>query len=369
MEDSNRSNYSDQVMCEYRKHLEDLKSSGAMCFGNYRFNIRICRMVESYVKTGKVDFSRAKMKTAYYPVPDELNQIVETILIENCTKTQIDDYRAPIRHLFWYINERSIKLQDVSDELILDFFINEVPKTNAGSIYRVRKCIKIVVEYLKKNGNNKLKRDYSLIKVKSRKNRIIPAFSNLDIKKMTEVIDTSSDVGKRDLAIILIGFSTGLRASDIANLKLTDIDWKKKQISIIQSKTQKAIICQLNGTTLNAIADYILNGRPESSAPEIFLSSKAPHSKIHRNFASIIDKYICAANVKDINGRGFHSLRRAFETELVSNGVSIEVASQMLGHSTINEDKPYLTYSKEQCSFIALDFENIPLRSKYYQDI
>ena len=83
-------------------------------------------------------------------------------------------------------------------------------------------------------------------------------------------------------------------------------------------------------------------------------------------FSSLCDKYFNAANVEKIPGRAFHSLRRTFATELSEAGVSLETISQMLGHKNIEEDKPYLSYNKNEVSFCAFDFTEIPICSGIY---
>ena len=64
--------------------------------------------------------------------------------------------------------------------------------------------------------------------------------------------------------------------------------------------------------------------------------------------------------------RAFHSLRRSFETVMVTKGVPIETASQMMGHKTIAEDKPYITHDKSKVAFVAIDFTDVPITSGFY---
>lgn len=80
----------------------------------------------------------------------------------------------------------------------------------------------------------------------------------------------------------------------------------------------------------------------------------------------MINKYCEKAGVSKIAFRGFHSIRRSFETIMVSRGVPIETASQMVGHKSIAEDKPYITYDKSQISFVAMDFSDVPITCGYY---
>ena len=88
--------------------------------------------------------------------------------------------------------------------------------------------------------------------------------------------------------------------------------------------------------------------------------------KRHGTFSSLCDKYFNAANVDKIPGRSFHSLRRSFATELSEAGVTIETISQMPGHKNIEEDRPYLSYNREQIAFCAMGFDEIPVTNGIY---
>ena len=168
---------------------------------------------------------------------------------------------------------------------------------------------------------------------------------------------------------MLLAFDTGLRSVDIRALCLEDIDWNKGLLYLEQSKTGVPLILPLSGKVMNAIADYILTGRPECINNEIFRTVKGPvrpMDKRHGAFSSICDKYFNAANVDKIPGRSFHSLRRSFATELSEAGIPLETISQMLGHKSIEEDKPYLSYNREQTALCAIGFDEIPVANGIY---
>ena len=69
----------------------------------------------------------------------------------------------------------------------------------------------------------------------------------------SQAADTDSIIGKRDFAIILVAYCTGLRGIDIIGIKLSDIDWHNHKVSVVQSKTHTPIVSELNGVTLNAL--------------------------------------------------------------------------------------------------------------------
>ena len=225
---------------------------------------------------------------------------------------------------------------------------------------------KYATEYLKVNEDHRLHRDYTLLKLKNDHRRIIPAYSEDEISGMVQATDADSVPDKRDLAIILVAYCTGLREIDIIGIKMSDIDYHNQRVSLIQSKTHTQIISTLNGTTLNALADYILEWRPQCDIAEIFVTVKTPYQRLSRGFGGMIDKYCEKADMSKIAFRDFHSIRRSFETVMVSRVVPIETASQMLGLKSIAEDKPYITHNKHQVAFVAMDFSDVPIFGGYY---
>ena len=105
---------------------------------------------------------------------------------------------------------------------------------------------------------------------------------------------------------------------------------------------------------------------PISHNPVVFLLYIPVRSHKNIQFGSMIDKYCEKAGISKIAFRGFHSLRRSFETVMVSRGVPIETVSQMMGHKSIIEDKPYITHDTHQISFVAMDFSDVPITSGFY---
>lgn len=359
--------YSPELMASYKEFLDRRVSAGEICREYRRFQIRVIRMLSSLADGRQVDFSSAKCPLHKYPVSDEIAGLVEKILdtypINDKTKK---DLRAPTRHFLWYATRQGRAPESIDDATVMQFLIEEVSVSNSGSTGRTLRCVKYATEYLKNNGNHNIHRDYTLLKLKNDHRRIIPAYSEDEICSIVGAMDTDDVLGKRDRAIMLIAYCTGLRGADIISIKLTDIDWRNQKISVIQSKTHTPIISELNGETLNALADYILDWRPGCDVSEVFVTVKAPYRSLSKGFGSMIDKYCEKAGVQKIALRGFHSIRRSFETVMVSRGVPIETASQMMGHKTIMEDKPYITHNRSQAALVAMDFSDVPITAGFY---
>ena len=97
----------------------------------------------------------------------------------------------------------------------------------------------------------------------------------------------------------------------------------------------------------------MLNGRPKSSLPQIFLCHVgAVRALKSRTGSAIVSKYMKSAGILSKH-RGFHSFRRTFATNLLQNEVPIELIQQMLGQTHIDSAKPYLSIDEQglkQCA-------------------
>jgi len=171
-------------------------------------------------------------------------------------------------------------------------------------------------------------------------------FTDEEILAIFKTIDTTTSKGKRDYAIIKLAVGTGLRGVDISGLKLLDIDWRKKEICICQSKTKIYNLLPLLPDVGNAIMDYILNGRPKVKNPYIFLRLHAPHDRLASRFAGIgiIKGYMRKAGIAHVayDGKTFHALRKTTGTRLVRSGEDLESIRQIMGSKHLDSLKPYV---------------------------
>lgn len=153
--------------------------------------------------------------------------------------------------------------------------------------------------------------------------------------------------------MMVLAAQSGLRSCDIIRLTFDSINWRTREIRVVQHKTGQPIVIPLEPEAGNAIADYLLNGRPKSSLPQIFLCHVgAVRALKSRTGSAIVSKYMKGAGIHS-GYRGFHSFRRTFATSLLQSKVSIESIQQMLGQTHIDSAKPYLSIDEQglkQCA-------------------
>lgn len=365
------SSYYPELKDDFDAFIDSNVKKKMVCFEYARFQHRVIRLLASLAETGETDFSATQRNHRMYKVSPDSQKVIEDALdyhmLEGETRTEMS---TVMRHFYCYAEEKAHSANTIiTDDLLMNFFTEELPNTNNGSMGRSLRAIKYLSVYLKSKGNADLKLDFMQLNARNAHVRVIPPYSQSDINHAVAGIDTSTPEGLRNYAIMLLAFDTGLRSVDIRKLRLGDIDWKKGLVLIRQSKTNELLTLPLSGKVMNAIADYVLKARPECSHDEIFLTVKGPVKpldKRHYALTNISDRYFTEAGVEKIPGRGFHSLRRSFATELSEAGVPLETISQLLGHKSIDEDKPYLSYNREQVAFCAIGFDEIPLTTGIY---
>lgn len=185
-----------------------------------------------------------------------------------------------------------------------------------------------------------------------------------EIRRVLTAIDRASVTGKRDYAMILATARLGLRISDLRQLELGDLDWRGKQIRIVQHKTGRPLSLPLLDDVGWAIIDYIRDGRPETACQKVFVKHRHP-----------FDTFGCASSVASRLSRhaeragivfgpdevcGMHSLRGALAVAMIGNGAPMPVVSAVLGHASSDTTQAYcLRFDVERLRCCALDVEDV----------
>ena len=184
-----------------------------------------------------------------------------------------------------------------------------------------------------------------------------------DVDALLTSIDRGSPVGKRDYAMLLMVARLGLRASDIKALRVTDLDWDARSISITQHKTGVPLELPLLDDVGWAVIDYLRGGRPAGAAcPELFVRHNAPFGAFGdtSNLTYILSNRARAAGVKTPGDRKtLHSLRHALARRLLEQSVPIDDISRILGHVNKRTTSIYLRMDVNALMGCPLDPEGV----------
>lgn len=194
----------------------------------------------------------------------------------------------------------------------------------------------------------------------AKRRRVYVGYSDEEAQKILNEIDTNSAQGKRNYAIVMLAYSTGLRGCDIVNLKFENIDWQASEIRLTQEKTNIPLALPLDVATGNAIAEYILHGRPACDSEYIFVRLCRPYTKM-RSLWRLIAKYAHSALGAARKMNGSHAFRRGMGRRLLEAGVPSPMICDVLGHASADSLRQYTASSLECLKQCARTMEAIPV--------
>lgn len=309
---------------------------------------RCIKMIQSLAESGMIDWGRQKpenicgllhVEVFRMELKKFLRQMEEDGLSPNTT----GGYKRIVTYFLLFCQESSY-------ESLTDLRTNDVSRFIA-SLYHDGKyrptTISSALSGLRKflSGNTHTER--FLLEIPThlpREVKIIEVYSKEESEAIENLL-VSGQMTKRDTAVCRLLLETGLRGTDVCSLKLKDIDWEMDVIYICQDKTKTSLAIPLRASYGNAIADYILNERPESKDAHVFLKNTAPFGKLGAGaIRPILQKMERLADVQK-EGRisGSRMTRHHIASSMLRSGVPMSDISAVLGHRDPNIVSVYLS--------------------------
>lgn len=354
------------------QHAEDFCKQKCLVSKKYmaREIRKIAYTVVRYFKTGI--FTWKPVTVPRYPVSEKYEELMsrfQSELLKTLGTGTVRVSMGIIRQFLYFLEKEGVTdASGIKDNHVLTFIRNEAPqhKASMGTLLRT---ISKFIKFLRTEKIVHLDTDKLLTTAGRCRQKALPCFTDEELKHIFAQIDHSCDKGKRDYAIFLTALRTGLRASDIAKLKLTDINWIERTISVTQKKTKTALHLPLPVDVGNAIAEYILHSRHKTENPYIFLRLENTVSMTPldpTSFNGYLRKYMEAAGITRIgwDGKSFHAFRRTAGTRMITSGVPISTVSQILGHTNIESSKHYISLDTEKMRECCLDLGSMYTRKE-----
>lgn len=172
-----------------------------------------------------------------------------------------------------------------------------------------------------------------------------------EIEEMFNSINTDTVLGRRNYAILELLYGTGVRVSELCGIKLSDIDFYNKYITVF-GKGSKERNVPIHDRLKDALNDYINFGRSEllskskdKQSNKLLLNYKGGDLTV-RGVRVILDEITDATSEKiKIHP---HMLRHSFATHLLNNGADLRSVQELLGHVNLSTTQIYTHISKEQ---------------------
>jgi integrase/recombinase XerD len=162
-----------------------------------------------------------------------------------------------------------------------------------------------------------------------------------DVQRLLASTETNRKVDIRDRPILLLLAVYGLRVSEVQRLRLEDVNWDQKTLTITATKQRSARVCPLIPSLADAISRYIREVRPPTGHREIFLRMYAPRRPFrHGGLYGIVARRFERLGIKSPR-TGPHSLRHACATHLLAQGLTLTEVGGHLGHRCADSTRIY----------------------------
>lgn len=198
---------------------------------------------------------------------------------------------------------------------------------------------------------------FEYITLPKKEKRLPKYLSNDDIDEIFKIIDISTPLGIRNRLILELLYGSGLRVSELCNIKLSDIDFSNKSIRIIGKGKKERIVYY--GEPCKRIIDLYLNGTRDEILGKnkneyLIIGNKKSNKSLSVRSVELILNNIIESTSLNKNASP-HTLRHTFATHLLNDGCDILIVKELLGHSSLDTTGIYTHISNERLRKVYLN--------------
>lgn len=263
------------------------------------------------------------------------------------SQNTVEAYRRDIEEFESYIKTKGVDYRKMNYSNVTDYMIHLSGKDmSASSINRHLSSIRSFYTFLLKN-NVTENSPFNLING-PKKEKKLPNYLQYDeFLDLVEACD-ETNLGIRNRMILELLFASGVRVSELVNIKITDINFKNREIKIF-GKGKKTRIVYFNKICQEVMSKYVINARQEllkGKTNEYLLVNHLGNNLTRRGVADILEKLIMKSSIK--HKISPHTLRHTFATLLLNEGMDIREVQELLGHARLSTTSIYTHVSNEE---------------------
>jgi len=268
----------------------------------------------------------------------------EYLVSQNYSKHTLRAYLGDVEQFFDFIKkffpDENVSIEEINKSMFRDF-LQHLSEQKDGNRTLARKVISIraFFSYMIQNGYTT---HNPLIEIKIPKfEKYVATFlTEDDMRFVLQIPDQEDAFGIRNLAILELLYSTGIRIGELAGLKIKDVDFRQNQIKVL-GKRSKTRIIPMGSYAITALEKYlkIRNSFIKSmDVPEVFVS-KNGNSLTADELRYIVNKYLKV--IEKSKNYSPHTLRHTFATHLLNHGADLRSVQELLGHSSLTSTEVY----------------------------
>jgi site-specific recombinase XerD len=271
---------------------------------------------------------------------------------ENLSPNTIEAYRSDLMPFIQYLAGHSVTdVKSITHLHIRTYIATLYEKLDKRSIARKTSSIRAFLKYLHVQGYVPSEILSRVVHPKTPE-KIMFALSTDETNRFLSSIDATSDLGKRNLAIIELLYGAGLRVSELAGLKLSDVDYDSKVLRVL-GKGRKERLTPFNDEALSTLKSYldirhnfIKEDKPNDN---IFVNRSGSPLGV-RSIQRLTD--IISSKAGLLRKATPHTIRHTYATHLLEAGASIKTVKELLGHASIAATQRYTHITMEKLTEI-----------------
>jgi site-specific recombinase XerD len=177
---------------------------------------------------------------------------------------------------------------------------------------------------------------------------------------LLQSFDRATAIGRRDYAMAQCLVQLGLRAAEVADLRLDDADWRRGTLRIAVGKSHRASVVPLPRQAGRAVVEYLRRGRPTTEDRHIFVQHVVPVG-VQLNGAAVrsaIRRAFTRAGIA-VPSKGTHALRHTAATRMLRAGASLKDLADVLRHRSLDTTLIYTKVDLPRLAAVALPWPEV----------
>lgn len=263
------------------------------------------------------------------------------------TTTQAS-YRQDLLTFKTWLEDQQLDTFPTDRLVIQNFLSDQSSQKQATSVARMTSALRKFYRYL--NREQIMTTDPMTLIASPKKGQHLPAtLTTAEVDRLMQAPDTTTPLGLRDRAIFEVMYATGLRVSEVINLRLDQLHLSMNLLQVVGKGDKERLVpvsppaVEWLNRYLTVARGQLLNGKQQ--VPEVFLNFHG-HALTRQGIWKNLKAYITRLGIK--KNVTPHTLRHSFATHLLENGADLRVVQTLLGHSDISTTQIYTHLSNQK---------------------
>lgn len=252
-----------------------------------------------------------------------------------------------------------LKKLDLND--VREYVITKAKGYKASTTKVLGVSLKAFFRFLRASNKIQQPLEDAVPRILTRKLSTLPKYLTKEqLQRLLSSFNLSSSIGLRDRAMALLMVKVGLRAGEVAQLKIEDINWREGIMQMQKSKSRRAFFLPLPNEVGEALVVYLQKGRPYTTERNIFVTHGLPIVRPLSMMGVVMAiRQAFKRSALSVPSPGPHVLRHTLATQLLQEGANLKEIADILRHRNIDTTNIYARVDLKRLVEVALPWPEV----------